>query len=37
MWTILEVFICGNKFYVISTVTSLIFFYVLLVNMCFTL
>jgi len=25
MYTFLEVFICGNKFYVFSTVTSLIF------------
>jgi len=25
MWTFLEVFICGNKFYVFNTVTTLIF------------
>ena len=34
MWTFLEVFICGNKLYVFSTVTSLISSYALQVNMC---
>jgi len=36
MWASLEVFICGNKFFVFSTITSLIFSYALQVKLCFT-
>jgi len=37
MWTFLEVFICGNKFYVFSTVINFIFSEAFQVNLCFTL
>jgi len=37
MWTFVEVFICVNKFYVFSTVATLIFSKDLQVKLCFTL
>jgi len=37
MWTFLEVFICGNKFYVFTLSNSLTLSKALQVKLCFTL